>query len=209
MELGNRKQQNNMQLRLLSRFLNQEISTGDGSLYLRAPTSSDLEQWLKIRSESQAFLKPWEPRWPDDDLSHIGFKRRLKSYTQQKQNGTARTYFLFRRQDNKLIGGISLTRIRHGIIRSGTLGYWMGIEDAGKGHMRKAVPAMLEFAFTNLRLNRVEAACLPRNTTSINLLKKCGFTEEGYAREYLEINNKREDHILFAILSSDFAKQNA
>jgi len=197
-----------MQLRLLSRFLNQEISVGDGSLYLRAPTSSDLEQWLKIRSASQAFLKPWEPRWPDDDLSHIGFRRRLKSYSQQKQNGTSRTYFLFTRTDNKLIGGISLTRITYGITRSGTLGYWMGVQHAGQGHMRKAVTALLDFAFTNLRLNRVEAACLPKNMTSINLLKKSGFREEGYAREYLEIDGKREDHILFAILSSDFNQQN-
>ncbi len=83
------------------------------------------------------------------------------------------------------------------------LGYWMGVHHAGKGHMLKAVPAVLDFAFHDLKLKRVEAARLPRNITSINLLKKSGFGEEGYAREYLEINNVREDHILFAILGSE------
>lgn len=197
-----------MNLRLLSRFLNQEIDVADGSLYLRSPIGSDMEQWLDLRSKSKAFLKPWEPLWPEDDLTNIGYRRRLKAYAQQRHNGTARTYFLFRRSDNQLIGGISLTRITYGITRSGMLGYWMGADHAGQGHMKKAVAALLDFAFLNLRLKRIEAACLPTNTTSINLLKKCGFSEEGYAREYLEINGKREDHILFAILDSEQAKQN-
>ena len=198
-----------MQLRLLSRFFNQEIDVADKSLYLRAPTTADFEQWIKIRTESKPFLKPWEPLWPEDDLSILGFRRRLKSYTQQRQNGVARTYFLFTRTDNQLIGGISLTRITYGVTRSAMLRYWMGVNHAGKGHMRKAVPAILEFAFNELRLKRVEAACIPKNITSINLLKKCGFCEEGYAREYLEINGKREDHVLFAVLGSEFTQQNS
>ena len=197
-----------MNLRLLSRFLNQEIDVADGSLYLRAPTSSDLKQWLDLRAKSKAFLKPWEPLWPEDDLTSIGFRRRLKAYSQQRQNGSARTYFLFRRSDHQLIGGISLTRITYDVTRSAMLGYWMGVDYAGQGHMKKAVLALLKFAFLNLRLKRIEAACIPSNMTSINLLSKCGFTKEGYAREYLEINGTREDHILFAILDSEQAKQN-
>ena len=198
-----------MHLRLLSKFLNQEIDVADGSLYLKAPSNFNFNQWVALRTKSQTFLKPWEPRWPQDDLSKIGFQRRLKSYSAQKQNGSARTYFLFRRSDNQLIGGISLTRITHGTTSAATLGYWMGVNYAGHGHMRKAVPAVLEFAFTNLKLKRVEAACLPSNKTSINLLQKSGFKEEGYAREYMEINGKREDHVLFAILASDFSQQNS
>ena len=197
-----------MQSRLLARFLNQEIDVSDGSLYLRAPMSADFDQWQKLRSESKPFLKPWEPLWPEDDLSNIGFRRRLKSYSLQKQNGTARTYFLFSRTENKLLGGISLTRITYGTTRSAMIGYWMGVHHAKQGYMRKAVPALLDFAFNNLKLKQVEAACLPTNSTSINLLKKLGFKEEGYAREYLEINGKREDHVLFAILASEYAQQN-
>jgi len=197
-----------MHLRLLSRFLNHEIDVSDKTLYLRVPGSLDYAQWITVRKASQNFLKPWEPRWPDDDLSTIGYRRRLRSYTQQRQNGTGRTYFLFTRNADELIGGISLTRITHDVTRSAMLGYWMGINHAGQGHMRKAVPAVLDFAFNNLRLQRVEAACIPENDVSINLLMKCGFREEGYARQYLEINGKREDHILYAILASEFAEQN-
>lgn len=194
-----------MQLRLLSRFLNQEINVSDNSLYLRAPILSDCEQWLQVRSQSKNFLKPWEPLWPDDDLSKIGFRRRLKSYTQQRHSGIGRTFFLFKRNSDELIGGISLTRITFGITRSAMLGYWMGVDFAKQGNMQKAVPAVLGLAFNSLKLERIEAACLPTNSTSIHLLKKLGFNEEGYAREYLEINGKREDHILFAILVSELS----
>lgn len=122
-----------MQMRLLSRFINQEIDVADASLYLRAPNNNDFEQWLRLRTDSQDFLRPWEPRWPEDDLTTIGYRRRLKSYVHQKQTGSARTYFLFRRSDDQLIGGISLTRITHGVVRSATLGYWMGVHYAGHG----------------------------------------------------------------------------
>ncbi len=197
-----------MHLRLLSRFFNKKIDIAEGNLYLRTPIVSDYNQWVTLRTKSKAFLKPWEPLWPEDDLSNIGFRRRLKSYSQQRQDGSAKTYFLFTRDGDQLIGGISLTRITYGITKSAMLGYWMGVNHAGKGHMRRAVPAIQNFAFNELKLERVEAACIPRNTTSINLLKKSGFEEEGYAREYLEINGKREDHILFAILASEFTQQN-
>lgn len=195
-----------MQLRLLSRLLNQEINVNDKTLYLRAPTQSDFEQWLRVRTKSQSFLKPWEPQWPHDDLSKIGFRRRLKSYSKQRQANFGKTYFLFKRNTDDLIGGISLTRITYGTTHSAMLGYWMSVDHAGQGNMRKAVPAILKYAFNNLKLERVEAACLPKNEASIHLLKKSGFAEEGYAREYLEINGKREDHVLFASLASEFAQ---
>ena len=102
------------------------------------------------------------------------------------------------------MGGVSLTRITYEKMRSANLGYWMGKPFAGKGHMQKAVCAMLGHAFSTMGLNRVEAACVPENIRSIHTLTKCGFKEEGFAREYLEINGKLRDHILFAILKSDF-----
>jgi ribosomal-protein-alanine N-acetyltransferase len=62
---------------------------------------------------------------------------------------------------------------------------------------------VLPFVFDHLRLHRLEAACLPANMASIRLLKRCGFRQEGLARRYLKINGRWEDHLLFALLSSD------
>jgi len=59
------------------------------------------------------------------------------------------------------------------------------------------------FSFSTLRLHRIEAACIPTNAASIRLLEHCGFTREGYARQYLCINGIWQDHLLFGRLKDD------
>ena len=59
-------------------------------------------------------------------------------------------------------------------------------------------------AINKLGLHRLEAACLPDNAASQGLLRKLGFHEEGYARDYLRINGQWQDHLLFAMLSGDY-----
>ena len=66
----------------------------------------------------------------------------------------------------------------------------------------------IRFAFRTLGLHRVEAACLPSNAASRGLLAKTGFREEGYARKYLCIDGKWQDHILFGILAHEWVKRN-
>lgn len=192
-----------MHLKLLSRFRTKSIQVPGSSMTLRPPANSDFEKWVTVRRESEAFLRPWEPLWPRDDLSEIGYQRRMKAYNQQRLNGWGRTYFLFSENEERLIGGISLTRITYRGAKSATLGYWMSVNDAGKGNMKKAVPALLTYAYKQLGLNRIEAACLPHNDRSIALLTGCGFQTEGFAREYLEINGIAEDHVLFSKLKAD------
>ena len=191
-----------MRLRLLPRFRSDEIKVPDSNLYLRAPKRSDYAQWVNLRLDSAEFLTKWEPKWPHDDLTQLGYQRRLKSYAKHRNGATGHTFFLFSKQGHVLLGGVSLTRIVHGVSRSAMLGYWMGVHHAGNGHMSSALPAVLNFAYHELKLKRVEAAALPTNDRSIRLLEKTGFQREGYAREYLEINGKREDHVLFAHLCS-------
>ena len=69
--------------------------------------------------------------------------------------------------------------------------------------MTEAVRGALQFAFSDLALHRVEAACLPNNLPSRRLLERVGFQQEGLARAYLRINGAWEDHLLFAALASD------
>jgi ribosomal-protein-alanine N-acetyltransferase len=59
------------------------------------------------------------------------------------------------------------------------------------------------FIFSTLGLHRIEAACLPANEPSRNLLIKVGFREEGLARRYLLINGEWNDHLLFALLEDE------
>lgn len=175
---------------------------GDG-VYMRAPQMADFPEWAALREASRAFLVPWEPTWPHDDLTRSAFRRRLKRYAEDLRSDQAYPFFLFRKDDNVLVGGLTLANIRRGVAQAGSLGYWMGQAYAGRGHMTAAVAALIPFSFGTLRLHRLEAACIPTNVTSIRLLEKTGFTREGFAREYLCINGTWQDHLLYALLKND------
>jgi [ribosomal protein S5]-alanine N-acetyltransferase len=187
----------------LTRSLNPEpLVRGDG-LYLRPATPADYPAWSRLRSVSRAFLEPWEPTWPEDDLTHAAFRRRLRRQEEDISRDEAYALLIFDQTSDQLLGGVTLGGVRRGVSQSGTLGYWMGAPHAGKGRMTRSVSAIVEFAFSKLRLHRVEAACIPDNAPSIAVLERNGFLREGYARGYLKIDGAWRDHILFGLLESD------
>jgi [ribosomal protein S5]-alanine N-acetyltransferase len=175
---------------------------GDG-LYLRPAGPADFSSWSRLRAVSRGFLEPWEPTWPDDDLTRTAFRRRLRRQDEDMARDEAYSFLIFDYVSDELLGGITLGGVRRGVSQNGTLGYWMGAPHAGKGRMTRAVAATVDFAFSKLRLHRVEAACIPENTPSIALLQRNGFQREGYAREFLKIDGAWRDHLLFALVEVD------
>jgi ribosomal-protein-alanine N-acetyltransferase len=178
--------------------------TGDG-LLLRPPDIDDFQAWATLREASRAFLTPWEPRWPEDDLTRASFRRRIKRYHQEIDRDEAYPFLIFREVDGTLLGGLTLGNVRRGAAQTVTLGYWMGEPHAGQHVMSRAVGLACRHAFQALGLARIEAACLPENAPSIRLLENAGFQKEGYARSYLNIDGQRRDHLLFALLAGDRA----
>ncbi len=169
-------------------------------VYLRFPVQRDWRNWAALRAESRDFLAPWEPTWAYDALTRGAFRRRLKMYKTEMRQGVTYSFLIFRRVDDVLLGGITLSNLRRGVAQSATLGYWIGSPHGNQGYMTDSLAAILEFAFSRIGLHRVEAACLPANEASRRLLLRSGFREEGYAREYLRISGRWQDHQLFAIL---------
>ncbi len=180
------------------------VVEGQGVL-LRPPRIGDYAAWSGLRERSQDYLQPWEPAWPDDDLSRAAYRRRLAGYAREMENGNAWPFFIFDPSGRTLYGAITLSNVRRGVAETGTLGYWIGEPYAGKGIATAAVRAMAGFAFRSLRLHRLEAACLPTNVPSRRVLEKAGFRKEGEARAYLKINGAWADHILFGFLSDELA----
>lgn len=177
---------------------------GEG-VRLRPPRMTDFPAWSQLRTQSAAFLQPWEPAWPQDDLTRAAFRRRLSVYARDLELGQGFPFLVFRETDNRLVGGLTLSNIRRGIAQTATLGYWIGHPHVRQGHTLAAVRAACRFCFTRLGLHRVEAACLPSNEASRNLLLKAGFSLEGKARAYLKINGAWRDHLLFGLLEDEAA----
>lgn len=178
------------------------VVQGD-NVFLRAPQMADFAEWASLREKSRDFLVPWEPTWPEDDLTRSAFRRRLRRYNEDMRGDLTYPFLLFRKSDNAMLGGLTLTNIRRGVAQAGSLGYWTGAPFARQGYMSRGVAALIPFAFDALRLHRIEAACIPTNDPSIKLLERTGFKREGYAREYLCINGLWQDHLLYARLKGD------
>lgn len=176
---------------------------GEG-VYLRPSELRDFAEWAALREQSRAFLTPWEPVWPADDLTRASFRFRVRRHAEEMARDEAYSFLLFREEDNVLLGGLSFGYVRRGVSQSASLGYWMGAPYAGKGFMTRAVSAASRYMFERQGLHRIEAACLPTNEPSRRLLTRVGFRQEGYARSYLNINGEWRDHLLFALLDTDF-----
>lgn len=170
--------------------------------FVRAPDDADFSSWAALRGQSQTFLQPYEPRWPLDELTRPSFRRRLRRYSQDARDKAGYAFFIFDRQDGRLLGGLTLSNVRYGVSQSCSLGYWMGAPFAGQGYMSQALQAVFPFVFDELRLHRIEAACLPGNDASVHLLRAKGFAEEGLAKSYLKIDGVWRDHRLFAKIAS-------
>ena len=180
--------------------------TGEG-VKLRPPRMADYQAWSELRLRSREFLQPWEPTWPSDDLTRSAFRRRLAAYARDLDTDQAYPFFIFRTQGDALAGGLTLSNVRRGVAQMASVGYWIGQPHARKGHMLAAVRATAPFAFQRLGLHRLEAACIPENVASRELLLRAGFRLEGEARAYLKINGVWRDHLLFGMLAGDISSR--
>ena len=171
------------------------------ALYLRPPQMRDWRAWAELRALSREYLSPWEPTWPSDALTRSAFRRRIRRQLRDGQDDIGYAFFLFRRSDDALLGGVTLSNVQRGAAQSCSVGYWIGRPFARQGHMSEALTGLLGHCFGPLDLHRVEAACMPENEASRRLLEKCGFRCEGHARAYLRIAGAWRDHLLYAAIS--------
>ncbi|MBR9653048.1 GNAT family N-acetyltransferase [Thalassovita aquimarina] len=183
--------------------LKRQVRIETERLTLRPPVHSDFRAWSDLRRTSRTFLKPWEPSWAPDHLGRKAFANRVYWSNRAVKNDTALPLFMFRRDDTSLVGAITLDHIRRGPAQAGTLGYWIGEQFARQGFMREAIEALVHHCFHRMDLSRIEAACLPENRPSRDLLEKCGFKYEGVAQSYLEIDGRWRTHVLYACIRLD------
>jgi ribosomal-protein-alanine N-acetyltransferase len=170
---------------------------------LRPPQHADYRGWASLRHASQGFLRPWEPAWAEDHLTRRAFTNRVIWARRSLASGRAVPLFLFRREDEALLGAITLDNIRRGPAQAANLGYWIGQPFARCGYMREAIGGVVQYAFATLDLSRIEAACLAENAASRGVLESAGFKYEGVAQSYLQINGRWRNHVLYAQLRAD------
>lgn len=122
---------------------------------------------------------------------------------QAAYNDGAAVTFAITTKHNALRGAVSLQLTR--AHSRGELGYWIGQPYWGQGLATEAVQRVLQYAFEDLNLNRVQASHLPRNPASGRVMEKVGMTREGLHRERYLKDGRFEDVVQYAVLKREWA----
>lgn len=184
-----------------------EISLDGFRVYVRPPRIEDWQSWSNVREENRARLMPFEPKWPEGALSQDFFMRRLSRQTRNWQMDQGYAFLIFAQDTHEVIGGINVNNVCRGAAQYASLGYWLDYKHQGAGYMTEALRLVINYAFSELHLHRLHASCLPHNKPSMNVLKRLGFAEEGFAKKYLEIGGSWQDHVLFGLVADDWREK--
>ena len=171
-------------------------------LLLRPARPSDIPALIRYYTDNREHLVPWEPAWPEGFLTERFWQSQLAHQAEQARAGSALRLLMFQRSARKVvIGAINFTAIQRGAFQGCVLGYSLAEGKQGNGFMTEGLEAAIAFTFAELRLHRVMANYIPRNVRSGRLLGRLGFVIEGYARDYLLVNGRWEDHVLTSLVN--------
>jgi RimJ/RimL family protein N-acetyltransferase len=81
-----------------------------------------------------------------------------------------------------LLGAVGISKINHDE-KQGELGYWLGKEHWGQGIMTEAAKAVVDFAFKEIPLQRINTQAVIENIGSNKVIQKLGFVPEGMKRK--------------------------
>ncbi|MEU8877116.1 GNAT family N-acetyltransferase [Streptomyces javensis] len=152
----------------------------------------DYDELTALTQESAEMLS----RWLGARESTVeAFESCLKRFEQPTQEG----FVICLRNTGAIVGGVNINNIVRGSLQSGTLGYTAYTSTTGHGYMTEGLWLVIQHAFVELGLHRLEANIQPDNITSLNLVKRLGFQREGYSAAFQFINGEWRDHERWAI----------
>ncbi|MHA1519282.1 MAG: GNAT family N-acetyltransferase [Promethearchaeota archaeon] len=112
------------------------------------------------------------------------------------------SYSLFDLKE-QIVGQISIYNIAYLHFR-GEIGIWIGRNHWGKGYGKDALKTVIEYAFSQLHLNRLQAHMFVENSTSISLFESVGFQNEGIIREFVRKKEKFRDVYSYSLLKDEY-----
>lgn len=169
--------------------------------YLRKPSEADAEEFAERARASHDHLLPWVHA--AEDVASF------RSWIARGRRADVEQFLVCRRDDDALAGFVNLNNIVLGTLQSASIG-WAGFAaSVGRGHLTDGVAMVLELAFTQMRLHRVEANIQPGNDRSRRLAVRCGFALEGFSPRLLRIGGQWRDHERWAILAEDWRSTRA
>ncbi|MGG7675611.1 ribosomal protein S5-alanine N-acetyltransferase [Pseudomonas sp. WC2] len=172
------------------------------TLAILAPEQASLESAFYQRNLRH--LAPWSPIRTTEYFSTEQIRRRLEIQASAFEAGLAMHFALLTQDGQQMIGACNFSGIIRGAFQACYLGYHIDEAHQGQGLMREALEAGIGYMFDTQNLHRIMANYIPGNERSARLLEKLGFEREGYAKAYLNIAGRWQDHVLTSLVNPVF-----
>ncbi|MGB0953584.1 MAG: GNAT family N-acetyltransferase [Planctomycetota bacterium] len=167
-------------------------------LRLRHVTAADVDALYAVFGDPEVMHYWSHAAWTD--------RAEALAYQQSIQRGfDSRSLFqwgIAPADDNRLLGTCTLYQLIQEQ-RRGELGIILGREAWGQGLGTEALQALIQFAFQELGLHRLEADVDPVNARSLALFEGLGFQREGVLKERWFVHGAYQDSILLGLLNRD------
>lgn len=170
-------------------------------IYLRFYKPSDASELTNLHIRNRAFFQRVSPLLPEAFYTEKHQQMRIERALKKSDEGELYAFGIFLKATDKLVGDIYLTQVVRGELQNCYTGFTLDKEHNAKGYTTEALQLVVDFAFKELKLHRIEAGAMPDNIASIRVLEKVGFKKEGIAKENLKINGKWTDHQILAIIN--------
>ena len=165
-------------------------------VFIRKPTVADCQALLSLTQRSRKLHFPW--------VSPPLNKQAFRAYIDRCQSDDFEGLLICASTSCRIVGVANLSQIFYKAFQNAYLGYYADVDFAGQGLMSEGIGLALDYAFYTLKLHRIEANIQPENSASINLIKRLGFTKEGFSKRYLKINGDWRDHERWALTVEDW-----
>jgi len=165
-------------------------------IFLRPPTPADFREYASLMKISKPAFREW--------LGGFKGRKQFNDYLQRCGRDDFYGFLIGRQEDGAIAGNMNLFNIVRLRVQFAIVGYFVGAPHVRQRHATEALQLMLRFAFRKLKLHRVEARIQPHNAASIALVKRAGFTREGYSRRLVKIGGQWRDHERWAVLVEDW-----
>jgi [ribosomal protein S5]-alanine N-acetyltransferase len=171
------------------------------NIYLRPFTEEDANKLLELQQENRHFFEKFSYERSEDYYTLTSQQERIKILQKEWQADETYTFGIFTKENDQLVGTINLFQVLRGSLQNAFIGYFLDQQHNGRGLTTEAAKLLVDYAFNELNLHRIEAGVMPHNIGSIRVLEKAGFHKEGIAIKNVKINGKWEDHQVLAIIN--------
>ncbi len=174
-------------------------------LEVRPLRAGDHARWRDAHRAALPKRNAWDRgRREEDALARARFRALLRDQEKRRAADLFYDLAVFRRDTGEFVGTVSAMDVLRGLSQSAYLGYFLVNRHWGRGYGKEAVRAMLDVAFRDLRLHRVEAGIEPGNRRSIALARSLGLRREGLKRRAVFLRGRWADLLMYSATCEEF-----